>query len=257
MQLFDLTDAVAVVTGASGWLGPGMVRALRAAGATVVGVARRPDALEAALADTGASWEVADITSDDWPLMLTRIGEQYGRIDVLVNNAHIGRGGSMNTVDADHFDEAWRLSVVSAWQGIQACRPWMERARAAGGAPSVINVSSMYGLVGPDLSLYDAEESRTPPMYGSAKAGLLQLTRYAAAELGPEGIRVNSITPGPFPAEAARQNQEFVHRLASRTMLGRVGEPDELGTSVLFLASRHSGFVTGSNVVVDGGWTVH
>ncbi len=256
MELFDLTGSVAVVTGASGWLGPGIVRALRLAGADVVGISRHRDSLEAALDGTGACCETADITSGEWPLLLSKLGEEYGRIDVLVNNAHIGHGGSMKTVSNELFDEAWQLSVAAAWKGIQAARPWMSRARQAGGAPSVINVSSMYGLVGPDLSLYDAEEGRTPPMYGAAKAGLLQLTRYAACELGPEGIRVNSISPGPFPATAARENLAFMERLASRTALGRIGEPDELGTSVLFLASRHSGFVTGSNVVVDGGWTI-
>ena len=255
-DLFELRGGVAIVSGASGWLGPTMVRALDSMGAQVIGVSRRREPLEIALLGTSARAETADVSTRSWPDLIDRVGREFGRIDVLINNAHIGRGGSLATVTADLFDEAWQLSVVGAWRGIQAARPWMKVAGASGGSPSVINIASMYGMVGPDLSLYAAEEGRTPPMYGAAKAGLIQLTRYAAAELGPERIRVNSITPGPFPAEAAQGDPDFIERLEARTMLGRVGSPEELATAVLFLASRNSGFVTGSNVVVDGGWTV-
>lgn len=260
-DLFRLDGAVAVVTGATGWLGPPMVEALASAGAHVIAVGRRQSALDdLAAAQASAGHPVAvhacDVTGPEWPEALSRFGTEHGRIDVLVNNAHVGHGGSMATATDHLFDEAYELAVKAAWRGIQAVRPAMLAARAQGGSPSVINISSMYGVVGPDLNLYETEGGRTPPFYGAAKAALLQLTRYAAAELGESGIRVNSITPGPFPAEAARENSEFISRLGSRTMLGRIGERDEVRTALLFLASRHSGFVTGSNVVVDGGWTV-
>ena len=103
--------------------------------------------------------------------------------------------------------------------------------------------------------MYATEEGRNPPFYGAAKAALLQLSRYAAAELGAEGIRVNSLTPGPFPAEAAQRNVEFVDSLREHTMTATIGTPDDIRTALLFLASPHSRFVTGSNVIVDGGWT--
>ncbi|KGN36914.1 SDR family NAD(P)-dependent oxidoreductase [Knoellia subterranea] len=259
-DLFRLDDAVAVVSGATGWLGPPMVEALAAAGAHVVAVGRRQsvlDELAAAQAEAGhpISVQSCDVTAPEWPELISRIAEEHGRLDVLVNNAHVGRGGSMATATDELFDEGYEIAVKAAWRAIQAARPGLAAARALGGSPSIINISSMYGLVGPDLSLYDTEAGRTPPFYGTAKAALLQLTRYAAAELGDSGIRVNAITPGPFPAEAARENAEFIDRLSSRTMLGRIGERDEIRTALLFLASRHSGFVTGSNVVVDGGWT--
>jgi NAD(P)-dependent dehydrogenase (short-subunit alcohol dehydrogenase family) len=114
----------------------------------------------------------------------------------------------------------------------------------------------MYGLVAPDISIYATDTSRNPPYYGAAKAGLLQLTRYAAAEFGLNGVRVNSISPGPFPQNPETMDPVFVSELAQRTLVGRVGSPEDLTTAVLFLASPHSRFVTGSNVVVDGGWTV-
>ncbi|MDT0213513.1 SDR family oxidoreductase [Rothia sp. ARF10] len=259
-DLFRLDGAVALVSGATGWLGVPMVRALAEAGADVVAVGRRQEALDdlaAAQEADGFPVTVAacDVTSPDWPSLIESVGKDRGRVDVLVNNAHVGRGGSLGTATEENFDEGYELAVKSAWRAMRAATSSMRLAVAAGGSPSIVNIASMYGMVGPDLSLYDTEAGRTPPYYGAAKAALLQLTRYAAAELGPEGIRVNAISPGPFPAEAARANEEFLGRLASRTMLDRVGDRDELRTALLFLASPHSGFVTGSNVVVDGGWT--
>lgn len=259
-DLFRLDGAVAVVTGATGWLGPPMVEALASAGAHVIAVGRRQSALdEVATAQEASGHPIAvrscDITTPEWPALLESITAEHGRIDVLVNNAHIGHGGSMAMATDKLFDEGYDLAVKAAWRGMQAAKAGLVSARDQGGSPSVINIASMYGVVAPDLSLYDTEAGRTPPYYGAAKAALIQLTRYAAAEFGDAGIRVNSITLGPFPAEAARANGEFITRLSSRTMLGRIGERDEVRTAVLFLASQHSGFVTGTNVVVDGGWT--
>ncbi|SDB80624.1 NAD(P)-dependent dehydrogenase, short-chain alcohol dehydrogenase family [Raineyella antarctica] len=257
---FDLTGTIAVVTGASGHLGPAMVAALAEAGATVHAVARNAERLAAAmlpLREAGLDVVDApcDVTSPQWADLLSAVTAEHGRLDVLLNNAHIGHGGSLRTATEEQFDEAYALAVKSTWHGIGAARPGLRAAAAAGGSPVVVNVSSMYGLVAPDPRLYDTEEGRNPPYYGAVKAALVQLTRYAAAELGPEGIRVNSITPGPFPARAAQADPAFLRRLAGRTMLERIGRPDDLQTAVLFLASPASRFVTGINVPVDGGWT--
>lgn len=250
---FGLTGGTAVVTGASGWLGRAMVAALRSAGADVHAVGRSRDRLSAALGDLADQVRLheVDVTTDAWPQLLTSLP----RIDVLVNNAHVGRGGSLRTATADNFDEAFDLAVKAAWAGMNAARDGLLAAVEAGSSPSIVNVSSMYGVVGPDLSIYATEQGRTPPFYGAAKAALLQLTRYAAAEFGPDGIRVNALTPGPFPAVAAQQNTEFVQQLKDHTMLGEIGNPDDICTALLYLSSPRSRFVTGSNVTVDGGWT--
>jgi NAD(P)-dependent dehydrogenase (short-subunit alcohol dehydrogenase family) len=115
----------------------------------------------------------------------------------------------------------------------------------------------MYGVQAPDLSIYDREEDRNPPYYGAAKAALIQLTRYAAAELAPAGVRVNAVVLGPFPGQRTEANGALLDRIAARTLLGRIGSPDEIGGAVLYLASRASSFTTGSVLTVDGGWTAH
>lgn len=252
-QLFRLDGSVAVVTGASGWLGRAMVSTLYAAGAHVHAVARDRTRLEAAVGQDGGrlTLHTCDVTSPRYAGLLAGLP----RIDVLVQNAHVGRGGSMRTATPQQFDEAFDLAVKAAWSGMVAARPGLLASVAAGGSPSVVNIASMYGVVAPDLAMYATEEGRNPPFYGAAKAALLQLTRYAAAELGAEGIRVNAITPGPFPAPAAQEDAAFVAELSRRTMTGTIGTPEDLATALLFLASPHSRFVTGSNVVVDGGWT--
>lgn len=252
MSLFDLTGTVAVVTGASGRLGPAMVTALATAGATVVAVARSAERL-APLASSQVIAAPCDITSPEWPALIRSVAADHGRLDVLVNNAHIGRGGSLGTATDEQWTEGWDLAVRATERGIQAARPHLAASAAAGGPASIVNVSSMYGVVAPDPRMYDGEELRNPPYYGAAKAALLQLTRYAAAELAAEGIRANALVLGPFPG--SQVDPALLERISSRTMLGRVGSPEEVAGAVLYLASRASSFTTGSTLTVDGGWT--
>ena len=250
---FGLDGRVAVISGASGWLGRAMVGALHGAGAQVHAVGRSAARIGDALGELADRVQVheADVTTPAWGELLGSLP----RLDVLVNNAHVGRGGSLRTATVENFDEAFDLAVKAAWAGMNAARPALAAAAAAGSSPAVVNIASMYGVVAPDMAMYATEEGRNPPFYGAVKAALLQLTRYAAAEFGPEGIRVNAITPGPFPATAAQADPAFVQSLKDHTLTGTIGQPEDICTALLFLASPRSRFVTGSNVVVDGGWT--
>jgi NAD(P)-dependent dehydrogenase (short-subunit alcohol dehydrogenase family) len=260
---FQLQGRVALLTGATGHLGKSMARALAEAGAHVVLNARNRKALEALAAELGShggSISIAcfDVTDEAAPrTALDQIAEKHGRLDVLVNNASAGRPGTFESATPADFDQAYRINVTAAFQLLQLSVPLLkESARQTPGGASVINIASMYGIVSPDPSIYGVSGANNPPHYGAAKAGLIQLTRYAACHLAPERIRVNCISPGPFPSpHFLERDAGFAACLAAKVPLGRTGNPNELQGPLLFLASDASSYVTGANLVVDGGWT--
>jgi NAD(P)-dependent dehydrogenase (short-subunit alcohol dehydrogenase family) len=260
---FELRGKVALLTGATGHLGKSMAQALATAGAHVVLNARHRDALESLSADLnshGGSSSTACFDVTDAPTSEAQIGkiaETYGHLDVLVNNANTGRPGTFESATAEDFDTAYRVNVVAAFQLLQLSLPLLKRSaeRTTAGA-SVINIASMYGTVSPDPSIYGVSGANNPPYYGAAKSGLIQLTRYAACHLARYRIRVNCISPGPFPSSHfLERDPEFATRLAAKVPLGRIGNPEELQGPLLFLASDASSYVTGANLAVDGGWT--
>ena len=114
----------------------------------------------------------------------------------------------------------------------------------------------MYGVVAPDFRVYDeSPQFLNPPHYGAAKAGVIQLTKYYSSFLGRDNITVNAITPGPFPSSAVQEDSDFINHLKNKTALGRVGEPEDLAGAFVFLLSDAANYITGQNIIVDGGWT--
>ncbi len=260
---FRLDGSVAFLSGATGHLGKSMARALAGAGAHVVLNARHQEALEnlaGELRSGGSQVSIAcfDVTDEHAvKVHLGEIGEKHGRLDVLISNASSGRTGTLDSATAEDFDQAYRVNVVAAFQLLQCSLPLLkESGRSRQGGASVINVASMYGSVSPDPSIYGASGANNPPYYGSAKAGLIQLTRYAACHLASDRIRVNCISPGPFPAgQFLERDPAFGDRLSAKVPMRRIGDPRELQGPLLFLASDASSYVTGVNLAVDGGWT--
>lgn len=260
-NIFDLEGRVAVVTGAAGHLGKSMASALCQAGAKVYLNGRRAKALDSlrdVLEADGGSVEVAafDVT-DDAAIgnFIDGVAERDGKLDIIVNNAFTGNPGTAETATVEDFHANFDTIVTGAFRLIQSGRPLLKAAARMGSA-SVINIGSMYGTVSPDPRIYQ-NVPPNPPFYGAAKAGLLQLTRYLACEFAADGIRVNAISPGPFPSNSVCENApEFVAELERRVPLARIGRPDDLRGAILFLASDASAYVTGINLPVDGGWTV-
>ncbi|HEX7746385.1 MAG TPA: SDR family oxidoreductase [Micromonosporaceae bacterium] len=258
-EMFRLDGRVAVVTGGTGHLGVSMASVLAEAGATVVVASRDQDRCERAAAEIAGANPAAtvvpgvlDIASrDSIQRCFADTADRFGRLDVLVNNAVFGAANSLEEMTDDEWGRGIDGTLNSVFRCISAVVPMMGQ---RGG--TILNVASMYGFVSPDPRAYAAApQFANPPSYGAAKAGVIQLTRYAAAHLARYGIRANAVSPGPFPSERVQQSAAFVRELAGRTALGRIGRPEELKGAVLFLCSDASSYVTGHNLVVDGGWT--
>ena len=257
--LFDLSNRTVLLTGGYGHLGRAIAAGLWAAGARVVVLGRSAEKFAAAFGE-GASLpgrlhfvacDVADTASVQAAFAKSRA--QFGLPGVLINNAYYGRGQQPDTLPDADFALALDGSAGTAYRCLREVLPYL---REAGGG-KIINVASMYGVVAPDFTAYaDAPQFLNPPHYGAGKAAIIQLTKYFATYLGPENIQVNCVSPGPFPSDPVREHAGFEAELARRVPLGRVGEPQDLAGAFVFLSAAASNFVTGQNLVVDGGWTI-
>ncbi|MBT3272580.1 MAG: SDR family oxidoreductase [Spirochaetales bacterium] len=257
---FSLENKVVFITGGAGYLGSQMVNCLLDQGAIVtVGdiVDKKPEdygfdtysRLHCLYADIGST--------DSIRKAFLKTEEIGGKIDILVNCGRIPLVGAYPKIDGpgqtvEDLNRGFDGYCASAYRCIREVVPFMEKI----GGGSIVNISSMYGVVPPDLTIYGDSGQDNPLFYGVAKAGLVHLTKYAASNLGPKNIRVNTVSPGPFPNPEKLPPEDFLNNLNAKTLLGRVGVPHEIGGAVAFLASDAASFVTGINILVDGGWTV-
>ena len=269
-KMFNLEGRVAILTGGAGFLGRCYTRTLLDAGAKVVVADVQAEAASSvaqeAVSEIGG--EAVGIGIDvsrqtDVKQMVSRVLNRWSRIDILINNAAIdpkfdaGVAGLQSYAFEDYPLDLWQQSLDVNLTGVFLCAQAVGKVMVEQGGGVIVNIGSHYGLVAPDQRLYlrDDEVEQIlfkPVSYPVTKAGVAHLTRYLAAYWGKKKIRVNTLTPGGvFNA----QDDEFVHKYAARTPLGRMAKPDELCGSLLFLVSDASSYMTGANLVVDGGWT--
>jgi NAD(P)-dependent dehydrogenase (short-subunit alcohol dehydrogenase family) len=265
MSGFSLAGRVAVVTGAAGLLGRRHCRALAAAGARVVATDLDAVACEAVareLPGEAMGW-AADITRPESVAALrAAVLERCGAIDVLVNNAALNEKvesplAAGEVLRFENFPLAlWEDSLKVNVTGTFLCCQLLGGEMARRGGGTIVNIASTYALVAPDQSLYRQPDGTQTffksAAYPTTKGAVLALTRFLAAYWGRAGVRVNALSPGGVENG---QDPGFVARYAARTPLGRMADPSDYEGALVFLASDASRYMTGANLVVDGGWT--
>lgn len=228
-----------------------MAVALVQAGARVALVDKEVSGAERLVA--GAGFEESRVFACDLcdPEAVTSMGAavqaHFGRVDVLVNNAGIGVFTPFLGRTEDEFDSVVDINLKGTFRCIQVFRDALAK---QGGA--IVNVGSVYGVVSPDPRVYGDSGRNSAEVYGATKAGVIQMSRYFAVHLAGDKIRVNSISPGGV---FANQATEFVDAYEARTPMGRMGTPEDMAGAVVFLASNAAAYVTGHNLVVDGGFS--
>lgn len=258
-QLSDLTGRVAMITGGAGFIGRAMASSLAERHCGIILIDRDKEMLDVAahsLSDSAVG-VLQTFTTDleneaERRDLIDRVGQQ--RVDILINNAGFV-GDSQLRGWAVPFEqqsiETWRraieVNLTAPFHLSQALAPQLRR----GGCGSIINLGSIYGVLGPDLDLYAGTEMGNPGAYAASKGGIIQLTRWLSTSLAPD-IRVNCVSPGGL---ARGQAASFTQRYIRRTPLGRMGVEEDFKGVVLFLASDLSAWMTGQNIMVDGGWS--
>lgn len=255
-QLFDLTGKTVLISGASGYLGGAMARGLAEAGARLVVSSR----------DRSRAQQTADQMPD--PHKLNHVGieldhmeevsidqgfesalKEAGQIDVLVNNGNDPVGADWRDVTGEEFSRHLK-NATGYFLLARKLRDHIVTRQAYG---SVIMIGSMYGVVGSYPEAYEGICNASPVAYHAMKGGLIHQTRHLSVYWAKDRVRVNCLSPGPFPSEAAPAH--LTERLCEHSPMGRMGKPSELKGAVVFLASDASSYITGQNILVDGGWT--
>lgn len=253
-ELFDLSGKVALLTGGAGHLGSAMARALAEAGASVVLTSRDAGRAQgAAEALPGPARHYGIALDHMSPATLETSFQDAlrvsGHVDVLVNNGHEAEANDWTTVTAEQFTR----QLANATGYFLLARLVRDHAVQRAVPASIVMLGSMYGLVGSYPDAYQGICNASPVAYHALKGGIVQMTRHLAAYWAADGVRVNCLSPGPFPSDKAPR--AMVERLSAKLAMKRMGLPHELKGAIVFLASDASSFMTGQNLVIDGGWT--
>jgi NAD(P)-dependent dehydrogenase (short-subunit alcohol dehydrogenase family) len=242
----SLKNKIIIVTGGSGLLGKEIIKDLETKGAIAIN------------ADINVTTDFekktlnVDITSKESIVKAIQlVADFYGKIDGLVNNAY-PRTKDWGTKFEDITYESWQKNVDiqmnSTFLFIQKIMPELLKTKG-----SIVNMTSIYGVVGNDLTIYENTSINTAAPYSAIKGGVINFTRYLASYYGRQGVRVNCVSPGGI---FDNQHEAFVANYEKKVPMGRMGNPDDIAPAVSFLLSEEAKYITGQNLIVDGGWTV-
>lgn len=262
-DMFSLKGKVAIVTGAAGLIGEAYCKALASAGANVILSDLDEEKSSILAQDLSDQYGIqcmalaCDVTSrEDWKRLVKKVTVQFNSIDILVNNAGFTNRSGVNGY-SDGFesfsDKAWQgildVNLTGVFLGCQIVGNIMK----SQGSGSIINIASLYGVVSPNHRIYKGTGINQPVAYSVSKAGVIALTKYLATYWGTTGIRVNAITPGGI---FDNHTDPFLKRFKKLNPMGRMGSREDMSGALIYLASDASAYVTGHNLVVDGGWTI-
>jgi NAD(P)-dependent dehydrogenase (short-subunit alcohol dehydrogenase family) len=255
-ELFSLAGKVALLTGGCGHLGSAMARALAEAGASVVLTSREQAKAEAAaklLPVVGPARHFGlaldHMQPESLPERFAAAVGLAGQVDVLINNGHEALAADWTNVTSEQFSR----HLANATGYFELARLVRNHAVERSAATSIVMLGSIYGVVGSYPDAYEGICPASPVAYHALKGGIVHLTRHLAVYWGKDRVRVNCLSPGPFPRDTAPA--ELVERLSERCPIGRMGQPSELKGAIVFLASDASSYMTGQNLIIDGGWT--
>jgi len=272
LELFSLKNKIAIVTGALGLIGKNHCQALADAGASIV-VCDLDEEKCISFASSLSTKSIGvgvDITKKDSVENLRdKSLWEFGKIDILVNNAAINdmfvpkdsfgenpQAAAEQSMFENYPLEMWQKSIDVNVTGTFLCSQIIGSEMALNGKGSIINVASTYGLVGPDQSIYKKPDGTQSfyksPAYPATKGAIVNFTRFLAAYWGSKGVRVNTLTPGGVENN---QDEYFINNYSAKTPLGRMALPTDYKGAIIFLASDASSYMTGANLIVDGGWT--
>jgi NAD(P)-dependent dehydrogenase (short-subunit alcohol dehydrogenase family) len=241
-----LKDKVIIITGGNGLLGKEIVNKLKEEMATVINLEINVENTENLELINCDITDQASVRS-----AIAHVISKYGRIDGLVNNAYPRTsdwGIKFENIEYDSWktNVDWQLNTY--FSVCQIVSKYMVDNKGG----SIVNMASIYGVVGPDFSVYQNTNMTMPAAYSAIKGGIINFSRYLASYLGRDGIRVNVVSPGGI---LDNQPDAFIEKYNSKTPMGRMGLPKDIAPAVIFLLSDDAGYITGQNIIIDGGWT--
>lgn len=251
---FNLVNRNIVVTGANGHLGRVLVKGLLDSGTRVLALCRHKENLLLLEEQYGSKLVIEFIDCGDEEELkdvFRKFYDKYGEISGLVNNIYSASRKPQMFQDSKDIFETLNATFVSYWLALRCSLPYLNKSNS-----SIVNNGSLWGLVSPDPSLYLDLENEPSISLVSAKAAVHQFTKYAAVLLSKDNIRVNSIVPGWFPQKRGPERLDYIEGLSKRIPMNRIGKPDEIVGPVLFLLSDASSYMTGQELIIDGGYTL-
>ncbi len=259
-ELFSLNKKNSLIIGGAGYLGKAMSSTLLELGSNVIIASRNKTTGERAVKDLKkrglkkVNFYPVDITDKkSLEELKSFVSLKFKKkLDILINCGWSGKKNTFESIDSEDWQYDIDTCLTGVFNSIKIFLPFLKK-----GKGNILNIGSAYSHVAPDYRIYNSSKYANPPSYGSAKAGVVQLTKYCASFFSQYKIRVNCLSPGAYPfPKTIKENPKFIKRLAEKCPANRIGFPDDLKGAVALLCSDAGSFITGQNILVDGGWSV-